>query len=179
MPSRWSSSSTARIAGAMQAILEEHGFALELAGAEIPVVAPLLREGRTLLEFSALSLCRVPDGAMASGPSSPPATIGCGWGDSSAGCMQLGRRAALQHRPLLSIATYGDEARETVLRGGFLPDYLIDRYAQVTGAPDRAGARGGTREPRALSGIASTATAIAATFCGGRKARISSTSTTA
>ncbi len=28
--------------------------------------------------------------------------------------------------------TYGDEARETILQGGFLPDYLIDRYAEVT-----------------------------------------------
>ncbi len=42
-PHRWSDAS----------ILEEHGFALELAGAEIPVVAPLLREGRSLLSFSA------------------------------------------------------------------------------------------------------------------------------
>src|SRR3954464_5342403 len=34
-------------------ILEEHAFALELAAAEIPVVAPLAFEGRTLLEADA------------------------------------------------------------------------------------------------------------------------------
>src|SRR5882672_5560640 len=33
------------------AVLEEHAFALELAAAEIPVVAPLTCAGRTLLEY--------------------------------------------------------------------------------------------------------------------------------
>ena len=33
------------------AIDEEHGFALELAAAEIPVVPPLVRDGRTLFEY--------------------------------------------------------------------------------------------------------------------------------
>src|SRR5262245_32656598 len=40
-PDRWSDA----------AITEEHGFALELSAAEIPVVPPLVREGRTLFEF--------------------------------------------------------------------------------------------------------------------------------
>src|SRR5690606_20473655 len=39
-PGRWSDA----------AIDEEHAFALELAGAEVPVVPPLAREGRTLFE---------------------------------------------------------------------------------------------------------------------------------
>ena len=37
-PQRWSD----------DAIHEEHGFALELAAAEIPVVPPLVRDGQTL-----------------------------------------------------------------------------------------------------------------------------------
>ena len=32
------------------AIHEEHGFALELAAAEVPVVPPMVRDGRTLFE---------------------------------------------------------------------------------------------------------------------------------
>ena len=40
-PDRWSS----------DAIKEEHGFALELAAAEIPVVPPLVCEGQTLLQY--------------------------------------------------------------------------------------------------------------------------------
>ena len=40
-PERWSDA----------AIHEEHGFALELAAAEIPVVPPLVRDGRTLFEY--------------------------------------------------------------------------------------------------------------------------------
>src|SRR5262245_42572644 len=40
-PDRWSDA----------AIAEEHGFALELAAVEIPVVPPLVRAARTLFEF--------------------------------------------------------------------------------------------------------------------------------
>jgi Ser/Thr protein kinase RdoA (MazF antagonist) len=40
-PQRWSTA----------AIAEEHGFALELAAAEIPVVPPLVQDGRTLFEY--------------------------------------------------------------------------------------------------------------------------------
>src|SRR3954470_12474596 len=40
-PQRWSTA----------AINEEHGFALELAAAEIPVVPPVVQDGRTLFEY--------------------------------------------------------------------------------------------------------------------------------
>src|SRR3954467_3459338 len=40
-PDRWSDA----------AIQEEHGFALELAAAEVPVVPPIVRDGKTLFEF--------------------------------------------------------------------------------------------------------------------------------
>jgi Ser/Thr protein kinase RdoA (MazF antagonist) len=40
-PGRWSDAS----------IHEEHGFALELAAAEVPVVPPLVSDGRTLFEY--------------------------------------------------------------------------------------------------------------------------------
>src|SRR5262245_7610269 len=40
-PDRWSD----------EAIQEEHGFALELAAAEIPVVPPLVRGGQTLFRY--------------------------------------------------------------------------------------------------------------------------------
>jgi len=40
-PGRWSNA----------AILEEHGFAMELAAQEIPVVTPMLFDGQTLLEY--------------------------------------------------------------------------------------------------------------------------------
>ena len=41
-PGRWSD----------QAIAEEHSFALELAADELPVVAPLIFDGRTLLDHA-------------------------------------------------------------------------------------------------------------------------------
>src|SRR6188474_405869 len=49
-PERWSD----------EQILEEHAFALELAEAEIPVVAPLAFGGRTLLEAGGFRLAVFP-----------------------------------------------------------------------------------------------------------------------
>ena len=49
-------SSTGPSAGATRRSHEEHGFALELAAAEIPVVPPLVRDGRTLFEYDGFPL---------------------------------------------------------------------------------------------------------------------------
>jgi Ser/Thr protein kinase RdoA (MazF antagonist) len=120
-PQRWSN----------EAILEEHGFALELAGAEIPVVAPLVREGRTLLEYSGFRYALYPR-RNGQWPELATSDDRLWMGRFLGRLHAIGRARRFQHRPVLSIATYGVEARETVLASDFLPDYLVDRYAQVT-----------------------------------------------
>jgi Ser/Thr protein kinase RdoA (MazF antagonist) len=120
-PLRWSDA----------AILEEHGFALELAAAEIPVVAPLQTEARTLLEYSTFRYALYPrrNGYWPELASSDDRI----WMGRFLGRVHaIGKAGGFLHRPRLSIAVYGEEARDTVLASGFLPDYLVERYAQTT-----------------------------------------------
>jgi Ser/Thr protein kinase RdoA (MazF antagonist) len=122
-PLRWSDA----------AIREEHAFALELARAEVPVVAPLEVGGATLLEFAGFRYAVYPR----RGGRWPE--LGTAddrmWMGRFIGRMHLiGRARAFEHRPVLGTATFGHEARATLLASGFLPDYLVDRYAWVTEA---------------------------------------------
>jgi Ser/Thr protein kinase RdoA (MazF antagonist) len=120
-PHRWSE----------EGILEEHGFALELAAAEIPVVAPLSRDGRTLLTYAAFRYALYP---RRNGQWPELATTDDRlWMGRFLGRLHgIGQARRFLHRPMLSVVTHGDEARDTVLESGFLPDYLVDRYAEVT-----------------------------------------------
>ncbi len=122
-PQRWSDA----------AIREEHDFALELAAAEIPVVAPLQVGGATLLEYGGFRYAvyprrggRWPELAITDDRIRMGRFIGR--------LHAVGRTRAFEHRALLSTATFGHDARATLLASDFLPDYLIDRYARVTEA---------------------------------------------
>lgn len=120
-PHRWSDES----------ILEEHAFALELAAAEVPVIAPLSINGRTLLEHSGFRYAVYPrrNGHWPElGTSDDRQWIGRFLGRLHA----IGRTRSFQLRPRLSIEMHGIEARESVLESGFLPEYLLERYARVT-----------------------------------------------
>jgi hypothetical protein len=72
-PQRWSTA----------AIVEEHGFALELAAAEIPVVPPQVQDGRTLFEYDRFS-SRCSSGAADAGRNSARAPSANGWAAFSA-----------------------------------------------------------------------------------------------
>jgi Ser/Thr protein kinase RdoA (MazF antagonist) len=137
-PGRWSDA----------AILEEHEFALELAAAEIPVVAPLEHNGRTLHfhgEFRfAVYPCR--------GGRAPEL-------DDMEGLRQIGRlvarihlagaRREFRHRGRIGLETYGEASRAFLLAAGFIPEDLRIAYEGVceqafAGVSDcwrRAGAR--------------------------------------
>ncbi|MDH3533583.1 MAG: serine/threonine protein kinase [Gammaproteobacteria bacterium] len=119
-PGRWSEA----------AILEEHQFSLELAAAELPVVAPLNFEGRTLHargEFRfAVYPCR--------GGRAPDL-------DNLDLLGQLGRLIARIHligelrefsaRPTISIGNYGEASRNYLLENDFIPRELEAAYAGV------------------------------------------------
>ncbi len=122
-PQRWSDA----------AIREEHDFALELAAAEIPVVAPLQVGGATLLEHAGFRYAIYPRrGGRWPELATTDDRI---WMGRFIGRLHaIGRTRAFEHRPLLSTATFGHDARTTLLTSEFLPDYLVDRYAQVTEA---------------------------------------------
>ncbi|MGD2076720.1 MAG: serine/threonine protein kinase [Gammaproteobacteria bacterium] len=121
-PGRWS----------RRAILEEHGFAGELATHEIPVVAPLADpDGVTLHEYGEFLFAVYP-------------RCGGRWVelDSRQRRNHMGRllgrihavgaAGRFQHRSRLDIETLGERPRRFILDGNLLPPYLIDAYATLT-----------------------------------------------
>jgi Ser/Thr protein kinase RdoA (MazF antagonist) len=120
-PGRWSD----------EAILEEHGFSLDLAAADIPVVAPLEVDGATLL------WCR--DFRYAVYPS-----VGGRWPELDTQedravigrCLgrlhALGASARFEARPTLDPDRMGWESRDWLLEHGWLPPHLEHAYESLT-----------------------------------------------
>jgi Ser/Thr protein kinase RdoA (MazF antagonist) len=116
---------------------EEHAFAAELAGSEIPVVAALELGGRTLHQFEGFRFA-----VFARRGGRPPELedpsvlewIGRFLGRIHA----VGASSAFRERPALDIASFGDEPREYLLAHDFIPAGLVEPW---TGAVDMALAR--------------------------------------
>jgi Ser/Thr protein kinase RdoA (MazF antagonist) len=110
-PARWSDDE----------ILEEHAFALELAEAEIPMVAPLAFDGRTLLQAGGFRVAIYPRRGGRAPEMEDPQTqewIGRFVGRIHA----VGARAPYRHRPHLDLRSFAEEPRELVIAGGFVPE---------------------------------------------------------
>jgi Ser/Thr protein kinase RdoA (MazF antagonist) len=120
-PGRWSDAG----------ILEEHSFALELAAQEIPVVPPIAYHGATLNVFDDYRFAvferrggRWPELGN---------THDREWLGRFVGRMHaVGRASRFAVRPRMSVQELGRNARDTVLDGDWMPDYLADKYEQVT-----------------------------------------------
>ncbi|MGQ0430460.1 MAG: serine/threonine protein kinase [Gammaproteobacteria bacterium] len=115
------------------AILEEHGFALELAAAEIPVIAPLAAgAGReTLLRHAGFRYAIYPrrGGQWPELASEDDRQwIGRFLGRIHA----IGATRAFEHRPRLSVAAMGRESVDHLLGGDRIPDYVRHRYERLT-----------------------------------------------
>jgi len=119
-PQRWSDS----------AIIEEHSFAAELAADEIPVVAPLSRDGVTLHHHGEFRFAVYPcHGGHAPELDRPDLQ------------QQLGRLVARIHlrgelrdfndRPEINAQSYGVESRDYLLASGFIPADLEPAYTTL------------------------------------------------
>jgi Ser/Thr protein kinase RdoA (MazF antagonist) len=120
-PGRWSDS----------AIREEHAFAAELAAQEIPVVAPLLREGESLHAHQGFRYAVFPrrGGRWPElGLTDEREWVGRFLGRIHA----VGRAAVFRERISLSMDDLGRNARDFVLDGEWMPDYLATKYADLT-----------------------------------------------
>jgi Ser/Thr protein kinase RdoA (MazF antagonist) len=119
-PGRWSDAQ----------ILEEHAFVRELAQREIPVVAPLEIEARTLHEFGGYRFSVYPR----RGGRAPEL-------EDSKTLEWIGRFIGRIHavvalrpfaaRPALDIASFGLEPRDWLLAHGFVPPDLLDAWSSV------------------------------------------------
>jgi len=119
-PGRWSDAQ----------ILEEHAFVAELATGEIPVIAPLAFEGRTLHAFGGFRFAVYPNcGGRA--PELEERSTREWLGRFIGRIHAVGARARFRERPSLDIASFGEEPRDWLLEHGFVPPDLVEAYRSV------------------------------------------------
>ncbi|HSO05613.1 MAG TPA: serine/threonine protein kinase [Pelomicrobium sp.] len=119
-PARWSD----------DAILEEHAFTAELAAREIPVVAPLAIDGRTLHAHAGFRFAVYPRHGGRAPELDDPDTLE--WLGRFIGRIHaVGSVAAFLHRPRLDVASFGDEPLAFLLDGDWLPADLRAAYAAI------------------------------------------------
>jgi len=119
-PKRWSDA----------AILEEHVFTLELEALDIPVVPPLLIDGKSLHHFKGhcfslypLQAGRAPDLES----ETQLQQLGRFFGRIHA----LGATTDFEHRPVLDVFTFGDDAYEYLMQHDFIPVELRVAYERL------------------------------------------------
>ncbi|MCG6938236.1 MAG: serine/threonine protein kinase [Gammaproteobacteria bacterium] len=119
-PDRWSD----------EAINEEHQFALELVDQEIPVVAPILKDGVSLFEHAGYRFAIYP---LRGGRWPDLETRDdLNWmGRFIARIHNVGRTSSFQHRQDIDITRMGNNAADFLLGHGFIPDYLVAAYATL------------------------------------------------
>jgi Ser/Thr protein kinase RdoA (MazF antagonist) len=120
-PARWSDAQ----------ILEEHAFAAELEGHEIPVVAPLSIEGATLHHAEGFAFAVFPRRGGRAPELDDPTTLE--WLGRFIGRIHgVGASRPFAHRPTLDIASFGDEPREFLLASGLVPGDLLEPWKQAS-----------------------------------------------
>jgi Ser/Thr protein kinase RdoA (MazF antagonist) len=120
-PARWSDAQ----------IAEEHDFTFEMAEAELPVAAPLVRDGESLFVHAGLRFAAFPYLPGRAPELDDPATLVL-LGRTLARMHALGARRPFAHRPALELDRLGLRARAAVRASGFVPDALTEQYARVS-----------------------------------------------
>lgn len=120
-PGRWSEA----------AIQEEHGFALELAAAEIPVVPPLVIEGQTLFEYEGFRYALF-ERRGGHWPELGSRTEREWMGRFLGRIHMVGRRQRFRYRERLDVDRLGEQARDYLLDEGWIPPHLEAAYESLT-----------------------------------------------
>jgi len=111
-------------------ILEEHAFVLDLAEREIPAVAPLALQGKTLNEFGGFRFAVYPRRGGRTPELEDPQTLE--WMGRFVGRIHaLGAVQPFVARPRLDIETFGTEPRDWLLAHGFIPPDLLEPWKTV------------------------------------------------
>jgi Ser/Thr protein kinase RdoA (MazF antagonist) len=119
-PGRWSTA----------AILEEHAYAAELSECEIPVVAAMAVDGRTLHEYEGYRFAVFPRRGGRAPEFDDPKTLE--WMGRFIGRIHaVGAVRPFRERPSLDLASFGEEPRDYLLTSGFLPADLADAWKGV------------------------------------------------
>ncbi|MDQ8020569.1 MAG: serine/threonine protein kinase [Moraxellaceae bacterium] len=144
-PARWSDA----------AILEEHSFARQLADAEIPVVAPTLLPGGTLLTYEGFRFALFPRRGGRS-PELDDAGVLQWIGRFIGRIHAIGAVESFNERQRMETRGFGYVARDYLLGNDWLPPELRQQYAEVSqallGECDQAFVRAGDVRLRRLHG---------------------------
>ena len=120
-PRRWSD----------EAILEEHGFALELESNEIPVVPPLVFDGRTMHQHQGYRFAVFRRQGGRTPELDQPGILE--WIGRFMGRIHaVGARTSFVARGALDINTFGQQPREWLLAHGEIPDELRDSWSSIS-----------------------------------------------
>jgi Ser/Thr protein kinase RdoA (MazF antagonist) len=114
-----------------EAIHEEHGFALELAAAEIPVVPPQVREGQTLFAYESFRFA-VFERRGGRWPELGSRTEREWMGRFLGRMHMVGRRQQFRERDELSLQRLGIDSRNYLLDQGWIPTHLESAYDSLT-----------------------------------------------
>ena len=119
-PDRWSDA----------AIREEHAFSHELAECEVPVVAPLQRDGESLFEHAGFRFALF---SRRGGRAPEPGNLDQLYrlGQLLGRLHAVGASRPFEHRETLTVAGFGHVSLDTLLEGGFVPRSLLPAYESV------------------------------------------------
>jgi Ser/Thr protein kinase RdoA (MazF antagonist) len=119
-PGRWSD----------EQILEEHGFALELQEAEIPLIAPLILQGQTLHHYQGFRFALFPRrGGRA--PELDQTETQLWLGRTLGRLHALGASRAFQHRLSLEPLSMGQQALDFLQQGNWPPAHLEQAFSSL------------------------------------------------
>lgn len=116
-PERWSD----------RQILEEHEFSLALDALEIPVIPPLVIEGKSLFEFKGFRFALY---QRRGGYAPELEDLDCLFtlGQHMGRIHAAGATTAFKYRPSIDIDSYAINSRKFILENNFIPRSLIDAY---------------------------------------------------
>jgi len=126
-PGRWSDAQ----------ILEEHAFALELADAEVPVVPPLVLDGRTLMRLDhegVMYRFAVSDRHAGRAPELDDTQVLQWLGRFIGRLHAVGATKRFEHRRRLDIQTFGHAPRALLLERGIVTDAELPAWRAVCDA---------------------------------------------
>ncbi len=119
-PARWSD----------EQILEEHTFCEELTKNEIPVVAPIKHNNKTLFKFNSYRFSVFPNkGGRTPNLDDKETLIWLGRFIGRIHC--LGESKNYQHRPQLTLENFGFESVKFLLDNNFIPSHIQEAYKTI------------------------------------------------
>lgn len=119
-PQRWT----------MAQIQEEHDFAFELAEQEVPVVAPLILQGASLLHHAGYAFAVFPSRGGRPFETDNEQQLSM-FGRFLGRMHQCGRQRAFKHRPAFSVQSYLLESQQTLLDCPFIPQSIRPQFNQL------------------------------------------------